>query len=422
MNESYKDTFQMQQRDFGATTPLIRPGTGPMTGGPPPPQEPPQAPPPGSRPPSARRGIPLWVWLVMGGGGALMLLVIGIVLFFFLLNSPGFTLVVIGAPPGSTVYVDNVRHGTTSADGSIKVQELKAGKRVVRVSHDGCEDFNATVSGKDGVPTRLTAQLSCGPVPVPTPTASQNEIDYNGPMVLVGAGEFIMGDDNHNADEKPAHKVTLPDFYIDKFEVTNEQYKKFCDEMYRPIPTNPWWDPQYFKSHPKSPVVGVSWADAAAYAKWAGKRLPKEEEWEKAASWGPNAQAKRQWPWGDTPDQGRANLDSTGHTKDVGQYPNGASAYGAQDMAGNVAEWVDAFYQPYEGNQASNPDFGTKNRVVRGGSYRSKLDDARTPRRLYHPPELDENEKKNRAYLIGFRCVVSADDAKLQEKLLARAQ
>lgn len=400
--------------DFGATTPLIRPdGDTTQVRSPrqqrPRPQQTPQAGPP-------KRGIPIWVW-ILGAGGLLFLGIVAVVLIYFLFSQPGFSAIVRGAPPGSDVYVDNISRGVTAADGSIRVTGLKAGKRLVRVSHDGYTDFNTTVSGKDGEVKTIVAQLvsSAG-----TPPSLPAEIDYNGPMLLVGAGEFTMGDNNHKPDEKPAHKVTLPDFYIDKFEVTNEQYKKFCDATKEPYPTDPWWDDQYFSAHPRSPVLGVSWDDAAAYAKWTEKRLPTEEEWEKAASWDPKANAKRRWPWGDAADRSRANVGGTARTTDVGQFSGGASFYGVQDLAGNVAEWVDTFYQPYPGNSTAARNFGTSNRVVRGGTYHGSIEDARTTRRLFHPPQLNEAEKKNKAFLIGFRCAITADDARIQTLLQKR--
>ncbi|PYS58949.1 MAG: hypothetical protein DMF76_17885 [Acidobacteria bacterium] len=396
--------------DYGQTTPLIPTsgGTVPLRPSQPPPQSRPTPPPSGPR-----RGIPIWVWL--GGAGALVLFVLAaVVLIYIFFRQPGFTMIVRGAPPGSDVFIDNISRGVTSADGSIRVPGLKAGKRVVRVSHEGYGDFNTTVTGQDGDSKIVVAQLTTseGKAPAGLP----REIDYIGLMVLVNAGEFIMGDDNHNPEEKPAHKVTLPDFYIDKLEVSNEQYKKFCDATKRKPPTNPWWDNSYF-NQPKMPVVGVNFADASAYASWAGKRLPTEEEWEKAASWGPTSDAKkRMWPWGDSADGGQATLNSN-HTSAVGSKPNGASAYGAQDMAGNVIEWVDALYQPYPNNTATDPNFGGTNRVVRGGSFHYGPDDARTTRRTYAPAEFSAAEKKERSWLIGFRCAVSANDPKLQEKL-----
>ncbi|HUE82854.1 MAG TPA: SUMF1/EgtB/PvdO family nonheme iron enzyme, partial [Pyrinomonadaceae bacterium] len=201
--------------DYGATVRNIRlpEGTGRQPTQytePPPTPRPPQ-------PPPKKRGIPIWVWL--GAAGALFVMFVAVVLvvYFFLLREPGFTMIVRGAPAGSDVYVDNISRGVTSADGSIRVPGLKAGKKMVRVSHAGYNDFNTSVAGKDGEVRTVIAQLT----PIESkPAGLANEIDYNGPMLLIGAGEFVMGSDKHKPDEKPAHKVTLPDFYIDKFEVT----------------------------------------------------------------------------------------------------------------------------------------------------------------------------------------------------------
>ena len=395
--------------DFGATTPNIRisevdtarlrqPSPRPVT--------------PQVAPPPRRRGVPIWVWFLLAGFVFLVMLAVGVGLYVYITRELGFTMIVRGAPPGSDVYVDNVSRGVTAADGTIRVPGLKPGKRLVRVSHEGYIDFNTSITGSDK-DVSIVAQLTSKETKATFPAL----INYHGPMILVGAGEFVMGDDNHDPTERPSHKVTLPDFYIDKFEVTNRDYQKFCDETHRTYPSNPWWDDNYFKGSPQSPVLGVSWADANAYATWAGKRLPTEEEWEKAASWDTRPQKKRQWPWGDTPDATKANVGGQKRTSDVGQYEAGASAYGVQDMAGNVAEWVSSYFQPYSGNQSPNPDYGSKNRVVRGGTYKGDLEDARTTRRLYHAPLLNEAEKKNRAFLIGFRCAISADDPKLQPYL-----
>ena len=420
MGERYKDAGS-EGGDYGVTARLPPlPRHGPAPGGPN--QQTPSHPPQQPRPsPGPRSRVPLWVWLA--GGGVLLLAVVAFVLFYILLGSPGFTVVVRGAPAGSTVYVDNVGRGHTSADGSIRVLGLKAGHRLVRVTHEGFEDFNTSVSGRDGEVKTVVAQLAAAGAPAPQEsTALPAEVDYNGPMILIPAGEFEMGDDAHRPEERPAHKVTLPNFYIDKFEVTNERYRKFCEETRRPLPSNPWWDEQYFRNNPKAPVVGVSWRDAAAYAKWAGKRLPTEEEWEKAASWDAAAGKKRRWPWGDSADSGRASLGGAARPSDAGQFPSGASAYGVQDMAGNVAEWVEGYYRAYEGGGARDPNFGTKNRVVRGGSFRSDAEDGRTTRRFFAPPQFSAAEKRERSWLIGFRCAVSADDPKFLERVRAQGR
>lgn len=393
--------------DFGATTPNIRISSSQSASKRPIEQSTPgpAQPPPAARKPSRK------IWFIVGGGLFLFVVIVAAVLYLTH-TDPGFTLIVRGAPPGSDVHIDSISHGVTSADGSIRVTGLKAGRRLVRVSHEGYIDFNTSVSGKDGEEKSITAQVTQG-----AKKSVAQEIDYNGPMMLVAAGEFIMGDDSHQSNEKPAHKATLPDYYIDKFEVTNEQYKRFC-EAKKNCPVNPWWDPNYF-NQPTMPVVGVTFAEASAYANWAGKRLPSEEEWEKAASWGPSADKKRMWPWGDSADAGRATL-GVEHTTAVGSNPNGASAYGVQDMGGNVFEWVNAFYQPYPGNTATDSNFGTLHRVVRGGHFHADAEDARTTRRIYFPPQFTAAEKKERSWLIGFRCVVSADDPKVQE--LIRSQ
>lgn len=358
--------------------------------------------------------LPSWSkWAIAGA----VLLLVGFIVLTLLVGDPGFTLVVRGAPSGSDVYVDNRRLGTLRADGTVRVAGLEAGKRVVRVSNSGYEDFNSSVTGKGG---ELKSVIYSSQPAASQKTGSPNEIDYNGPMVFVPAGEFIMGDDNHDPSESPAHKLSLPDYYIDKFEVTNAQYKKFCDETGRAYPTNPHWDEQYFQSNPNLPVVGVNWHDAADYAKWAGKRLPTEAEWEKAASWDTSAGQKRQWPWGSSPDLSRIILGTDRPTA-VGQQPGGASFYGAQDMSGNVAEWVDSFYQPYPGNKTPDSNYGTKNRVVRGGHFRLEINDVRNTVRIYHGPEFEAAEKKLRSWLTGFRCAVSADDPRLKEFLGTRA-
>jgi iron(II)-dependent oxidoreductase len=343
------------------------------------------------------------------------LLAVALVLLWVLSRDPGFVAVIHGAPAGSDILVDNVPRGTASRDGTIRVAGLEPGKRLFRVARAGYSDFSTAVSGRDGEIKHVMVQLT----EFETAPAAPTEIDYNGPMILIPGGEFIMGDDAHELNERPAHKVTLPDFYIDKFEVTNAQYRKFCSETTRRFPSNPFWDETYFNNNPDSPVVGVNWHDAADYARWVGKRLPTEQEWEKAASWGPNAQKKRMWPWGETPDASRVSL-GVGRPPVSGNQPSAVSAYGVHDLAGSVAEWVESYYQPYPGQQASDPNYGTRNRVVRGGHFRSGIDEVRATARYYSAPEFTRVEKLERTWLIGFRCAVPADDPKLQEFLRVR--
>jgi formylglycine-generating enzyme required for sulfatase activity len=256
-----------------------------------------------------------------------------------------------------------------------------------------------------------------------TPIATTNNlpatVKYKSDMVLVAAGEFTMGSDSGSDESKPAHKVNLPAFYVDKTEVTNAQYKEFCTANGKQPPPDPFWEKDYFTKRPNAPVLGVSFDDAKAFATWAGKRLPTEQEWEKAASWDSAKQAKLEFPWGASFANGKAAF-GLNTTKDVGSFAAGASPSGALDMSGNVAEWVDAFFQPYPGNTSSNPNFGETNRIVRGGFFKAKSDELlKTTKRIYVPPTIasGEDEEKLFAAAIGFRCAVSADDARLQEFL-----
>ncbi|MCY7347309.1 MAG: formylglycine-generating enzyme family protein, partial [Pyrinomonadaceae bacterium] len=182
--------------------------------------------------------------------------------------------------------------------------------------------------------------LSSAPIAASEPDiVLPKTIDYKSAMVLVAAGEFTMGSDADADESKPAHKVTLPAFYIDKTEVTNAEYKAFCDAAKKDYPPNPHLEKDYFIKRPNAPVVGVSFADAKAYAEWAGKRLPTEEEWEKAASWDESAHSKRAFPWGDDFQKSDVAFGLT-TISDVGKFSDGASSCGALDMAGNVLEWV----------------------------------------------------------------------------------
>ena len=275
-------------------------------------------------------------------------------------------------------------------------------------------DTSNTVKSTANKPAEAT------PAPTTPPAAAlPASVNYKGEMVLVAAGEFTMGSDTGGEESKPAHKVTTPAFYIDRTEVTNAQYKEFCSATGAQPPTDPFWEKGYFENRPAAPVLGVSFDDAKAFAAWAGKRLPREDEWEKAASWDAAANSKLDFPWGASFESGKAAF-GLNTPKDVGSFPAGASPSGAMDLAGNVAEWVDAFFQPYPGNTAANSNFGEINRVVRGGHFGSKTEDLlRTTKRIYVPPGVasGEDEEKLFALAIGFRCAVSADDARLQEFL-----
>jgi formylglycine-generating enzyme required for sulfatase activity len=316
-----------------------------------------------------------------------------------------------GAPPGSEVFVNDVSRGVTGADGTLAIPGLDAGNLAVRVSHEGYADFSTSLNGEKGKEAAVEALL----LPM--------EVSYSGSeMVLIPAGEFVMGDDKGNDNEKPARKVALENYYIDKYEVTNAQFKKFWDEKRpgQPYPATAV-EQDYLAKNPDKPVVGVTWDQAAEFARWAGKRLPTEAEWEKAAAWDPKTQAKRMWPWGNKPEDGSANLGRsvTPVLVSGGSHPTDVSAYGVFDLAGNVAEWVDAVYLPYDGNQKPDKDYGARHRVIRGGNMHSEIEQARTTRRSYYLLE-GIPEDRRLMMLVGFRCAVSADDPKIRENLRSR--
>ena len=226
------------------------------------------------------------------------------------------------------------------------------------------------------------------PAPPPPPSAPEG-------MVLIPAGEFQMGSNAPEAqnDEQPVHTVYVDAFFMDKYEVTNLDYKKFVlanprwskDRIDRAFHNGNylkhWSGNDYPGGKANHPVTFMSWYAAVAYAKWAGKRLPTEAEWERAARGGLSGKA---YPWGDVIDLGKANYGrNVGDTTAVGKYP--ANGYGLYDMAGNVWEWCldeynkDFYFTSPRRNPisgANSPDWVISNftgvktsRVLRGGSW-----------------------------------------------------
>jgi formylglycine-generating enzyme required for sulfatase activity len=217
-------------------------------------------------------------------------------------------------------------------------------------------------------------------------------------MVLVPAGEFTMGE---NAG---THRVYLDAFWMDKYEVTAARYASFLQATGHKSPA--YWNEVNLGRQSDRPVVGVDWHDAEAYCRWAGKRLPTEAEWEKAAR-GPTGYL---YPWGnEEPSPVLANYDSDGQRvwkgyatlAPVGSYEGGQSPYGIYDMAGNVWEWVADWYD--DGYYATSPDRNPKGpssgwrKVVRGGSWYTIAPHVRSTYRLRHMPS-------HQTSLIGFRC------------------
>ena len=262
--------------------------------------------------------------------------------------------------------------------------------------------------------------------PTPTPTATlgigSTQVSEKDGMTLlyVPAGEFTMGSIPSQAkrecdqfdsschrswfeNEAPAHTVDLAAFWIDQTEVTNAMYTLCVQaEVCRPLSKSPYYSDQKYADHPATLVL---WYDAEAYCEWAGRRLPTEAEWEKAAR-GVNALS---YPWGNNvPTCALLNMydNSTkkncvgNTTRPVGSYPDGASPYGALDMAGNALEWTHTWYNAYPGSTVVYSSYGTQYRVLRGGSWGSNGIGLRATYRSWTAPEFT-----NRNY--GFRCARS---------------
>ncbi len=220
-------------------------------------------------------------------------------------------------------------------------------------------------------------------------------------MVMVPAGEFTMGSWTGDADERPERRVYLDAFLMDKNQMTVGQYAKFLEATSHDSP--PEWSIMNRSRHQNRPVINVDWADADAYCIWAGKRLPTEAEWEKAA----RGTDGRIYPWGnELPTGFRANSMKEKWSNNwvlmpVGMYEEGKSPYGIYDMAGNVWEWVsdwydDGYYKTGPSKNPTGPPMG-ESKVIRGGSWGSGPKDLRSTDRDTHVPSA-------RGLGTGFRC------------------
>jgi formylglycine-generating enzyme required for sulfatase activity len=224
-------------------------------------------------------------------------------------------------------------------------------------------------------------------------------------MVYVPAGPFIMGTNSGEGigpntprefnDARPKHEVEVAAFYLDKTEVTNAEYQKYCEATHYPPPPH-WPNGKFEASEAEVPVTHIHWWEAQAYAAWAGKRLPTEAEWEKAA----RGTDERNFPWGE-----KWNAENVVwnvlRPQAVGSKPGGASPYGALDMAGNVFEWVNDWYKAYPKAPHDFPDFGEHYKVIRGGAFFGFDTIARTFYRSVAFPDT-------RSEWVGLRCAKDA--------------
>jgi sulfatase modifying factor 1 len=233
-----------------------------------------------------------------------------------------------------------------------------------------------------------------------------------GEMVLIPAGEFIFGTNDKESYGYPEQKINLPAFWIDKYEVTNAQFLDFSiKNNYTGEGAKEGRDWRLFFTPEKAyfPVVYITWNDAEAYCKSVGKRLPTEEEWEKAA----RGTDGRVYPWGNEWRDNSANVYESGLSNPVavGQFSNDVSPYGVHDMLGNVQEWTASWYSTYKGNPKKDPNSGEKYRVVRGLSYRIRGKVGHLyDRSAWVPGAL---------FYFGFRC---AKDATPEEAAKAAAK
>ncbi len=268
--------------------------------------------------------------------------------------------------------------------------------------------FSAQAGGSGvGVVTDATAIAA-------TPTA----------MVQIAAGAFLQGNETLVAldNERPVHGVELDTYWIDRYPVTRGQYREFI--VAGGYSDARWWSPEgwrWLQEHPVSqplywnstvaedhPVCGVSWYEADAYARFVGKRLPTEAEWEKAASWDAIAAQQRPYPWGSAEPTGHHGNygHQVGQSTPVHQYPQGQSAYGCYDLLGNVWEWTATWFAGYDGFISypypgySQVYFDGQHRVLKGGSWATGAAVLRCAFR-------NRNEPNNRNNNIGFRLVVS---------------
>jgi len=228
------------------------------------------------------------------------------------------------------------------------------------------------------------------------------------PLVCVPAGDFLMGSTGDTGNsEKPQHTVYMDAYWIDQTEVTNAQYARCvaAGDCQAPGSVESNHRDNYYgnSKYADYPVIYVSWDDAVAYCEWAGRALPSEAEWEKAA----RGTDGRIYPWGNqVPNSGLLNFNmNIGDTTAVGSYPDGVSPYGALDMAGNVWEWTQDWYdENYYSSQTTwrnpaGPSSGD-GRVVRGGSWVNNSRNVRAANRGWFAPVIRDIDQ-------GFRCRLS---------------
>ncbi len=233
-------------------------------------------------------------------------------------------------------------------------------------------------------------------------------------MVLVPGGHFVMGSNTGDINHRPEHKVKVEEFYLDSWPVTNAEYKRFVEDTGYAVPnydvnwcdtTDYNWNPEtrmYPAGKENHPIVLVTWKDAMAYAEWAGKRLPTEAEWERAA----RGLEGRRYPWANQFIADHCNCRETGlnETSAVGYFSlNGDTPEGVVDMVGNVWEWTNSLFRPYpyDADDGRESRKAAGFRVLRGASWRNDANVAHGVSRLDGDFHFFTN--------VGFRCAASPE-------------
>ena len=312
-----------------------------------------------------------------------------------------------GAVIGVLVLELSTGHGRATANEHIPVTPESAPTKPESIpAKPDLTPVKPRSAGKDTKPTEKTrpnGSLVSKPTALSHPQATLTGKD-GAPMVLVPAGEFTMGSEQGDADEQPVHRVFLDSFYLDMFEVTNGRFAKFVAA----IQSEPPWgfaDQETPVVHAEQPVRWVTWLEATGYCLWAGKRLPTEAEWEKAA----RGTDGRVYPWGNDPPtaaQAIFGLKEGAETvSPIGNRDLGRSPYGVHDLAGNLYEWVADWYDEdfYTTNPTINPRGPAEGAAKgqRGGSYTNQ------PYRLRATFRTKSDPTDNAPH-VGFRCAQDA--------------
>ncbi|HOY67361.1 MAG TPA: SUMF1/EgtB/PvdO family nonheme iron enzyme [Candidatus Ozemobacteraceae bacterium] len=319
------------------------------------------------------------------------------------------TLILSVTPADAAMSVDGLPRG----NGPELRLQVPAGEHRIEATAPGHAAQKMRVTVSSGQEQRLALELTPA-APSDAPKNGSNS-GFRGEMVEVKGGVYMLGNERGNPDERPMRKVKTPGFRIDRYEVTCSEYQRFLEAVKRE--GHNWCHPDepHQKDHvpyhtyawalrfswlggrppagmEEAPVVLVDWFDACAYAKWAGKRLPTEDEWEIAAGGGDG----REYPWGNQ--YSTDNLNTGGYPVRVGSFPGGVSPWGVLDMAGNVAEWTATCYEP-DARDGRLFNGHTGQPIIRGGSWDDESKGSRVSARDVHRSPF------YRSTTVGFRCV-----------------